>query len=158
MKKVNSLQGLSDIMYTGKLENKQIPSSSTVDYTRLNKKQQEMYNKLMVGLKLYTKEELYKMNSSKKNKIFKRSKQVQSMLNLWKQQVLIAKTNPLLSLINKSTVKGSNLDILTKTVMEEKPNDKLLCTEKFQDLRIDKDMIVHKLIDTGFLPQNFATL
>jgi hypothetical protein len=158
MKKVNSLQGLSDIMYTGKLENKQIPSSSTVDYTRLNKKQQEMYNKLMVGLNLYTKEELYKMNSSKKNKIFKRSKQVQSMLNLWKQQILIAKTNPLLSLINKATLKGSNLDILTKTIMEEKPNDKLLCTEKFQDLRIDKDMIVHKLIATGFLPQNFATL
>jgi len=158
MKKVNSLQGLSDIMYTGKLENKQIPSSSTVDYTRLNKKQQEMYSKLMVGLNLYTKEELYKMNSSKKNKIFKRSKQVQSMLNLWKQQILIAKTNPLLSLINKATMKGSNLDLLTKTIMAEKPNDKLLCTEKFQDLRIDKDMIVHKLIATGFLPQNFATL
>jgi len=158
MKKVNSLQGLSDIMYTGKLADKQIPSSSTVDYTRLNKKQQEMYNKLMVGLKLYTKEELYKMNSSKKNKIFKRSKQVQSMLNLWKQQVLIDKTNPLLSLINKSTVKGSNLDILTRNIMEEKPNPKLLCTEKFQDLRIDKDMIVHKLIEKGFLPQNFATI
>jgi|TARA_R110001592_G_scaffold360473_1_gene668885 hypothetical protein len=152
MKKVNSLQGLSDIMYTGKLENKQIPTSSFVDYTRLNKNQQEMYNKLMVGLKLYTKEELYKMNSSKKNKIFKRFKQVQSMINLWKQQILIAKTNPVFEIFNNSSISKALVDVSNQT------DDKFLCKLKFKDLGITKDKIVNKLIAENFLPQNFATL
>ncbi len=152
MKKVNSLQGLSDIMYTGKLENKQIPTSSTVDYTRLNKKQQEMYNKLMIGLKLYTKEELYKMNSSKKNKIFKRSKQVQSMINLWKQQILIAKTNPVFEIFGNSSISKALVSVSNQT------EDKFLWKLKFKDLGITKDKIVNKLIAENFLPQNFATL
>jgi len=152
MKKVNSLQGLSDIIYTGKLENKQIPSSSRVDYTKLNKRQQEMYNKLMVGLKLYSKEELYKMNSSKKNKIFKKSKQVQSMLNLWKQQLLIAKTNSVFEIFKNSSLSKDIINISNQT------DTKFLCKLKFKDLGITKNKIVHKLIDENFLPQNFASL
>lgn len=158
MKKVNSLQGLSDIYYAGKLKDKQIQTPSKVHYTKLSKTQQEMYDKLMVGLKLYSKEELYKMNSTKKNKIYKKSKQVQTMINLWKQERLITKTNPLLELINKSTVKGSALDKLTRDIINVKPDPAVLCRSKFIDLRIDRDMIIHKLIETGFLPNNFATL
>jgi|9_EtaG_2_1085328.scaffolds.fasta_scaffold27572_4 hypothetical protein len=152
MKTINSLQGLSDIMYTGKLANKQFPTHSTVDYTRLNRKQQEMYNKLMVGLNLYSKEELYKMNSSKKNKIFKRSKQVQSMLNVWKQQVLIAKTNPVFEIFTNSAFSKEVINVSNQT------DTGFLCKLKFKELGITKNKIVHKLIAEGFLPQNFATL
>jgi len=98
------------------------------------------------------------MNSTKKNKIYKKSKQVQTMINLWKQERLITKTNPLLELINKSTVKGSALDKLTRDIINVKPDPTVLCRSKFIDLRIDRDMIIHKLIETGFLPNNFATL
>tara|TARA_R110001592_G_scaffold361769_2_gene673623 strand:+ start:704 stop:1162 length:459 start_codon:yes stop_codon:yes gene_type:complete len=152
MKKINNLQELSGVMYTGNLSHKQIPTTSVVNYTRLSSTQKEMYDKLMIGLNLYTKEELYTMNSSKKNKIFKRSKQVQSMLNIWKQQLLIAKTNPVFEIFTNSNISKEIVNVFNQT------DAKFLCKLKFKELGITKDKIVHKLIAENFLPANFASL
>ena len=97
MKKTNSFNGLQELMYSGQMEMKQFPTTSVVDYTTLSETQYQMYKHLMVGLNMYTPEQLYAMNSSKKAKIFKRNKQTQAMLNLWKQEVMLNKTNSLVA-------------------------------------------------------------
>jgi hypothetical protein len=95
MKKIESLSGLQELMYSGHMESKQFPTVSIVEYTKLSETQYQMYKHLMVGLSMYTPEQLYAMNSSKKAKIFKRNKQAQTVLNLWKQEIMLNKTNSL---------------------------------------------------------------
>jgi hypothetical protein len=55
--------------------------------------QNELYGRALVGLKVYKKEQLYSMNSTKKKRIRKLHKRAQDMLNIWKQELMIAKTN-----------------------------------------------------------------
>ena len=100
MKTTNSLSGLQGLMYSGQLESKQFSTQSIVDYTKLTHVQHEMYTKVMVGIKLYTPEQLYAMNSSKKSKIIKRNKLAQSMINLWEQEKMLTKSNDLIGFAN----------------------------------------------------------
>ena len=93
MKTVNSFDGLQELMYSGQLENKQFPMESVVDYTILSPGQTKLFKHVLVGLEMYTPQELYAMNSSKKAKIFKRHKQAQTMLNLCKQELTNDFTN-----------------------------------------------------------------
>lgn len=95
MKTVNSFDGLQELMYSGQMEMKQFPTTSVVDYTTLTPGQYRMFKHLMVGLDMYTPQELYAMNSSKKAKIFKKNKLTQTTLNLWKQEIMLNKTNNL---------------------------------------------------------------
>jgi hypothetical protein len=150
MKKVNSFDGLQELMYSGQMESKQFPTTSVVDYTTLTPAQHRMYKHVMVGLDMYTPQELYAMNSAKKSKIFKKHKQAQTMLNLWKQELTNAFTTRLLSsLFPKSTLIAElNADNSTST--------KYTNTLAFKDLGISKTDIINKLIQEKFLPANFA--
>lgn len=152
MKTVNSFTGLQELMYSGHMESKQFPTTSIVDYTKLTSEQYRMFKHVMVGLDLYTSQELYAMNSSKKSKIFKRYKQAQSMLNLWKQELTNAITSKLLSnLFPKSQLIAElNSDCSTST--------KYTNTLAFKDLGITKTDLINKLIQENFLPKNFATV
>lgn len=150
MKTVNSFDGLQELMYSGQMEMKQFPTTSIVDYTTLSPGQYRMFKHVMVGLDMYTPQELYAMNSSKKAKIFKKHKQAQVMLNLWKQELTNAFTTRLLSsLFPKSTLIAElNADNSTST--------KYTNTLAFKDLGISKTDIINKLIQENFLPANFA--
>lgn len=104
METVKSFDGLQELMYSGQMEMKQFPTTSIVDYTTLTPGQYRMYKHLMVGLDMYTPQELYAMNSSKKAKIFKKNKLTQSILNLWKQEIMLNKTNSLAAFVDTELV------------------------------------------------------
>lgn len=104
MKTVNSFDGLQELMYSGQMESKQFPTTSVVDYTTLTPGQYRMFKHLMVGLDMYTPQELYAMNSSKKAKIFKKNKLTQTILNLWKQEIMLNKTNSLAAFVDTELV------------------------------------------------------
>ena len=152
MKTVNSFDGLQELMYSGQLENKQFPMESVVDYTILSPGQTKLFKHVLVGLEMYTPQELYAMNSSKKAKIFKRHKQAQTMLNLWKQELTNDFTNRLLgSLFPKS--------LLIQELTSDKSVSKNFINKlTFKELGITKNMLVNKLIHENYLPQNFATI
>jgi hypothetical protein len=152
MKTLNSFDGLQELMYSGHLESKQFPQQSFVDYTILSPGQQKLFKHVMVGLDMYTPQELYAMNSSKKAKIFKRHKQAQTVLNLWKQELTNAFTNRLLSsLFPKSK-------LISEITSDNSVNKNYTNTLSFKDLGITKTMLINKLISENLLPQNFAVI
>jgi hypothetical protein len=105
MKKIKDLNALQEVMYQGDMSEKQFETKSKViDYTILTLNQNEMYKKVLIGLSLYTKEEIYAMNSSKKNKIIKKHKEAQKILNIWKQEKLLEKSKSLLPFIDKELI------------------------------------------------------
>jgi len=137
----------SNLQYVGSFSTLQTEGTKAyVDYgTKLSPRQQELYERLMKGLKLYTPEELYAMNSTKKMRISRAHTKAQTLLNLWKQEKLIEMTNPILSLF--------------KTV--ELPNDTdsgFLCTLPFHDLGITKKDIIVKFMEAKLLPSNYDEL
>ena len=152
MKTLNSFSGLQELMYSGQMEMKQFPTTSTVDYTTLSQVQFKMFKHVMVGLDMYTPQELYAMNSSKKAKIFKRHKQAQAMLNLWKQELTNNFTSRLLSGL------FPNSQLIKELASDKSTSNKYTNTLAFKDLGISKTDIINKLIQENFLPKNFATL
>lgn len=76
-----------------------------MDYgTKYTVKQQELYYRLLKGLKVYTPEELYTMNSTKKRRISDAHSKAQNIINLYKQEIMLAKTNNLLEYADKQIV------------------------------------------------------
>jgi hypothetical protein len=152
MKTLTSLESLQELMYAGQLEEKQFPTQSFNDYSRLSETQNLLFNRAIKGLEIYSQEELYAMNSSKKTKIFKKQKEVQTMLNLWKQEITNRKTNALLNeLFPKSAFIAALID--NTEVSKNYTN-----TLSFKELGINKVKIINKMIDENFLPKNFAAL
>lgn len=152
MKTLNSFDGLQDMMYSGQLEIKQFPQQSIVDYTVLTPGQHKLFKHVMVGLDMYTPQELYSMNSSKKTKIYKRHKMAQTVLNLWKQELTNGITNRLLGgLFPKSA-------LINSITSDNSVNKNFTNTLTFKQLGINKTMLINKLIQENLLPGNFATI
>lgn len=115
-------------------------------------KQNELYRRLLIGTNAYEKEELYVMNSTKKNRIKKANRRAQNILNIWKQELTILATNGLfMSLFPEA-------DITTAILEQSETSQNFKNTLNFKDLGIKKEDIVNKFIQAGLLPNNFATL
>lgn len=151
--KTERFNSLQELVYSGKLEAKQFANKSiVVNYSKLSPVQEELYKRCIMGLDLYTPQELYAMNSAKKNKIFKRHKAVQQMLNLWKQELTIEKTNSWLkTLFPKS-------ELINDICNETSVSKKFINTLSFKELGLKRSDVIEKLITENFLPKNFATL
>jgi hypothetical protein len=92
------------------------------------------------------------MNSTKKNRIAKTHERAQQILNRWKQELTIQKTNDFfLTFFPKSCI----TEVL---LMENGTLDDFKNTIPFKDLGITKEHIVQKMIDEKLLPSNFDTL
>ena len=83
----------SNLNYVGSFSTLQTSGTkSLVDYgTKYSPKQQELYYRLLKGLKIYEPEELYAMNSTKKMRINQAHSKAQQVLNLWKQEKSVRK-------------------------------------------------------------------
>lgn len=145
----------TDHEYSGKLSNKQFPESSkVVKYDTMSKRQQELYNRLIHGLKIYSDEELFTMNSAKKNKILKRHRDAKSYINLWKQQVVNQKNNTIMT-----TFFGENPAPEIKFLLSEDfICKKFINTMSLRDLGITKVDVIEKFTALGMLPKEFAEL
>ena len=119
-----------------------------------NAYQNFLYNRTINGLSIYSNDELSKMSNEKKKKIFKQHKKAQETINLLKQEVTNKLANDFFvqifpdteftkSLINFYGIQG---DV---TYTNHLP---------FKLLKINKKMIIARLIETKLLPKNFNQL
>lgn len=150
--KANSLECLQELLYSGSVAEKQFPTTSVVSYNSLTSKQNELFKRCLMGLNYYSKEELYAMNSAKKQKIKERNRKVQEFLNLWKQEITNLKINSSLATLFP---KAQFIQDLSADFSTDK---KFINTLSFKDLNVNRTQVVEKLISKGFLPRNFATL
>jgi hypothetical protein len=119
-----------------------------------NAYQNFLYNRTINGLSIYSNDELSKMSNEKKKKIFKQHKKAQETINLLKQEVTNKLANDFFvqifpdteftkSLINFYGIQG---DVNYKNHLP------------FKLLKINKKMIIARLIETKLLPKNFNQL
>lgn len=117
-------------------------------------KQKELYSRLLVGKKAYEHDMWYAMNQAKKKRVLSQHKKAQQILNLWKQEIMLATV--MIPKEIKSTLGISKLfHTMTKDI---KPDPKFKCKLSFRDLNITKEMIIQKFISEKILPSNFSTL
>lgn len=118
-----------------------------------SKKQNELYNRALVGLKAYTPEELYVMNSTKKNKIKRVHKRAQKILNNFKNRRMMALLEKSIDIIIPNLKQNSFLHKLIS-----KPDLTAFNNMKFHQLEIDKEQIIDLWIRNNILPANFFSL
>lgn len=112
-----------------------------------------LYKRALLGLNIYTKQEIKDMHWKKRKRIQRIHKRAQKILNLWKQQVLADSVSKFFkalfprSPLTKELVEGASvLDPEFKNTLS------------FKDLGISKDMVVKKLHEEGVLPPDFFSL
>lgn len=149
-------------------------------------RQNQLYERLLFGQKAYTEEEWYALNSTKKKRIIKQHKKAQNILNLWKQELMIAKSDTLYDQIMEQAQKLVNEVDVTKVRYKKKnrvscrkiikkpafslagilnalstdiePDPNFRCTLSFKDLGITKEKIIAKFMEQKLLPSDFNTL
>lgn len=180
----------SNLNYVGSFSTLQtLGTKALVDYgTKYSPKQQELYYRLLKGLKIYEPEELYAMNSTKKLRISKAHTKAQQVLNLWKQEKMIEKSNNLYTPILEEAQSIVGLEVISKTKtkipftnrvscrkivkkpafslagilsalsVDVEPDPEFLCTLSFDELNITKEDIVMKFKEHKLLPSNYDEL
>ena len=124
--------------------------SETKQFTFL---QQEMYEKIVYGFAAYTKEELVSMSKTKKFSVTIAYTKAHRLLNRWKQEIINEQMNTLLVKI------FPNSPIIKQMLSVNGYDDNLDAKNiLFKDLGISKQAIATKLIEFGFLPNNFYQL
>lgn len=124
-----------------------------IDGVALNDYQQFLYNRALYGLSVYSKEDMIMMSKSKRNRLQRVYKRSQDILNLWKQEIVNAKTNSMLiTLFPKSPITNyfTNDGNFVDT--------EYINTTNFKDLGIKTKDVIQKLLDEGVLPKNFYEL
>lgn len=122
------------------------------DHDSLNNYQNFLYHRALFGLSIYTQQEIVSMHKEKRKRIVKIHKTTQRFLNLWKQEILIDKTNKLFEkLFPKNPIAKKILD-------ESCPEPTFKCNLSFESLGITKQQIVEKLLSEKILPKDFHNL
>jgi hypothetical protein len=119
-----------------------------------NKHQNFLYNRALYGLSIYSREEVQEMDLQKKKRIVRIHKKTQTILNLWKQEIVNTLANKLFTDI------FPRMDI-TNTLVEKfgiEGDPEYVNKMSFKMLNISKFQIVEKLIESKVLPKNFKTL
>lgn len=151
-KSLKDLQSIMDVSPVDALQNFSVDKTNQ----NYNRKQNELYHRLIYGYNLYTKEQLYAMNSTKKHRIKRNFIKAQSIINIMKQEILIEKTNAMFKFIYNNNNKKDN--ILTNIIKENKPDPKFICTLSFKDLGITKQDIITRFIKEKILPLNYYSM
>lgn len=116
-------------------------------------KQNYLYRKAMLGVKGVPKDLQEHLSQEQKLEIDSFARKVQRALNIWKQEICIARTNNLFTRFFPRTE-------FTKTLLGKfsNPDPKFFNVLDWKELGIDKPMIAKKLIENGYLPSNFNEL
>lgn len=119
-----------------------------------NEYQNFLYNRALFGLGVYPKEEVAVMHWDKKKRIIKVHKRAQTLINIWKQEIINVLSNHLFTTIFPGTP-------ITKELTEKFGNatDELHVNKMpFRSLNITKVQVVEKFMSVGILPKNFNEL
>ena len=120
---------------------------------KFNQKQNYLYLKAILGVKGISQDLQNHLSEEQKYEIEKECRKVQKFLNIWKQEVCIEYTNRLFTTYFPKTA-------FTQALISKfgNPDPKTFNTLDWKELGISKPMIAQKLIENGYLPQNFYQL
>jgi hypothetical protein len=117
----------------------------------LSKIQEKYYKEALYGINSYPEKVLSNMSDFEKKRISNIYRKAQFILNLWKQEILIEKTNKIFSIFKCSP-------LAEEIISQDKANRNFICMLSFKELGIKKQDIINKLISEKILPSNFLTL
>lgn len=124
----------------------------TYDQPVFNKTQQRLYAEALYGINAYDRFEIMTLSHKDILRITGLHRRVQFFLNKWKQEIMDSKVDSLLSKLfprskvvkDMSSVKGYNRAYTAKYT--------------FKELGLTQEAVANKLVDMGFLPENFFQL
>ena len=119
-------------------------------YKRLTPMQNKLYKQVLYGLKGLTDVELKALTFKEQEKIKKVHIKAQHVLNIWKQECIVAISNYAIELLYQN----KTLNQWFKQNTESDSN--YICRTTFSELRITRTMIIKKLIESKVLPCNFS--
>lgn len=141
-----------EIEFHGRISKAKRPSRYEQD--PYNEYQNFLYNRALFGLSVYPKEELETMHWDKKKRIIKVHKRAQTLVNLWKQEIVLALSNHLFTTIFPDSP-------ITKELLGEELNgtdETYINKMSLKLLKISKEMVIERFIAEGILPKNFNEL
>lgn len=119
-----------------------------------SKHQNFLYNRALYGLSIYLLDEVMLMPLEKKKRIIKIHKKSQKIMNLWKQEIVNTLANKLFTDIFPDM---EITNCLVKYYGTE-GDPEYVNNMSFKLLKISKEQIISKLIETKILPKNFNEL
>jgi len=120
----------------------------------LNKTQTFYYKRAILGLRIYTPEQIGLMTKKKKDRIRKVSKKANLIIQTLRYQKLVEKSNDVLNLFFS---RGNVYDQLqSERVIFTQPDLRVALDDKL--LEVTKDDIVTALLESGVLGPNFLNL
>jgi hypothetical protein len=120
----------------------------------LNKTQVFYYKRAIIGLRIYTPDQLYMITSDKKNRIKRVHKKAKSVIQLLRYQRLVKKSNSILTMyFSQGNVYN---ELMQETITFTSPD--LDVTLNDITLDITKDDIIKYLLESGVLGPNFLNL
>jgi hypothetical protein len=112
--------------------------------------QQEIYDKTVYGFNAYTQEEIDSMSKGKRYRVAMVYTKARRILNRWKQEIINEKMDSFLIRL------FPNSPIVKQMIRVKGYDDNLdVSNITFRSLGISEQMIANKLIEYGFLPNNF---
>jgi hypothetical protein len=137
---------LADIQLFGKAQYQDF------DKPVFNRTQQKLYGEVLYGVKAYNESEIMALPRKEVLRITSVHKRVHFFLNRWKQEIMDDRVSTLLSkLFPKSS---------TATAMSSIKGYNRAYTAKytFKELGLTQENVARKLVEMGFLPENFFQL
>ena len=133
--------------------------AETLKHKALNREQYSahqnfLYNRALYGLSIYTPEEVVIMLPEKRKRIIRLYKRTQKIINLWKQEIVNILANKIFTDIFPDME-------FTKCLVEyygTEGDPEYVNNMSFKLLKISKEQIIGKLIDSKILPKNFNEL
>ncbi len=119
-----------------------------------NDMQNFLYKRAIFGIKVYTDEQLSKMNHDKKRRVVKVHKRCQTILNIWKQELCNDFTNRIFEKLFPRPEMSKFFYVTNRNTTDLE----FMNTLNFKEMGISKKQIVDKLIVEGVLPKDFYNL
>jgi len=155
-------QSLSDItkVQSNRRQFQQSVRPKYQDRKWISEYQHQLYKTAVLGLKAFSKKELYRMSIATKKRIVEFYKKAQVVLNRWKQQLVNEMFEQLCSIDCIQFDYNPFQKVFDETVIGLKKfghqiDDTVECTLTFAQLKISREQIIQKLIDERILPSNF---